>query len=146
MFIETSARLQTVLEEELKRDASITLSDYNILLLLVEAPDRRMRMRDLAARMIFSSSRLSYQIDTMARRGWIDRQRAIEDRRGSYAVLTPEGYDAFTSAARGHGACIEELFGSLITDDEAASLIATLSTLRDHLEHADEHHQRRVRQ
>ena len=139
-FIETGARLQTVLDEELKADAAITLSDYNILLMLTEAPGHRIRMRDLADRMVFSSSRLSYQIDTMTRRGWICRERATEDRRGSYAVLTAHGRAAFADAARGHGECIEALFGSVITDDEAATLIGIMDKIRDRLE--DNNHDR----
>ena len=134
LFVETSGRLHTVLDEELKSDAQITLSDFNILLTLAEAPEHRMRMRDLADAMVFSSSRLSYQIDTMQRRGWIRRERAAEDRRGSYAVLTAQGRRAFDDAARGHSASVEELFGSVVTDEEAATLIAVLDRLRKRME------------
>lgn len=128
-FIETSARLHTDLDDELRRDAGLTLADYSILVQLSEADGQRLRMRDLAARMAFSSSRLSYQIDSMVKRGWLTRERVSSDRRGSYAALTPLGRSAFRKAAVGHLACVQRMFFDRIDDDDAADLLRIMTKL-----------------
>lgn len=133
-YLETTTRLQTVLDDELRKCSGMSLSDYNILLLLQEAPGCRLRMRDLAERMIYSSSRLSYQVDTMVRRGWLCRERAGEDQRGSYAVLTDAGRAAFTAAAAEHLRCVEHLFFDALTPADGVALQGIMSRLARRLE------------
>lgn len=134
VFIETSIRLQTLLDEDLRAHSGMSLSDYQILLILRECPDHRARMRDLSRRMVFSTSRLSYQIDVMVRRGWLHRESAPEDRRGSYAVLTATGHDAFTAAAREHGAAVNRLFSTALSASADAALADLMTTLAHHLD------------
>ncbi|GAC68533.1 MarR family winged helix-turn-helix transcriptional regulator [Gordonia soli] len=133
VFIETSARLQTVLDDDLKASAGMSLADYQVLMLLHDAPNRRLRMRELSDRLVFSTSRLSYQIDTLVRRGWLCRERADEDRRGSYAVLTDEGATVFRSAVRDHGRCVRALFTDALTDDDGRALLDIMTRLSAHL-------------
>lgn len=128
-FIETSARLHAVLDDDLKGSSGMTLSDYSILLMLHEAPDGRLRMRELAERMVFSTSRLSYQIDTLTRQGWLCRERATEDRRGSYAVLTDDGRAAFAAAAREHSRCVSDLFVDALTAEDGKALYRIMNRL-----------------
>ncbi|MEO9328427.1 MarR family winged helix-turn-helix transcriptional regulator [Gordonia aurantiaca] len=137
VFIETAARLQTELDDDLRAKAGMTLADYSVLLILHESPDGRLRMRDLAARMIFSTSRLSYQVDGMCRRGWLCRERATEDRRGSYAVLTDEGRAVFRSAAADHARCVDDLFFSALTPADGRDLRAVMAKLAAHLAERD---------
>ena len=66
-FIETSAQIQTLLDEDLRRRHGIALADYQVLLLLSHAPQNRLRMGEIADAMVFSASRLSYQIDKLGR-------------------------------------------------------------------------------
>ena len=139
LFIETSTRLQTLLDDDLRTHCGMSLADYHILLLLHESPEHRMRMRDLSERMVFSTSRLSYQIDTMVRRGWLRRERASEDRRGSYAALTDEGASVFTAAAIDHGAAVDRLFSQALTTDDAISLGAMMSTLTANIDRQTHH-------
>lgn len=121
LFIENSARLQTELDRRLRAEG-MCLADYHVLLSLHEAPGRRLRMNEISRRMIFSASRLTYQVDVLRRRGWVRRETAAEDRRGSYAVLTDEGEAAFQKAAAAHGDDVDELFFAAVSDDDAAAL------------------------
>lgn len=139
VFIETSARLQTMLDDDLKAGAGMSLADYQVLMLLHDAPDRRLRMRDLSDRLVFSTSRLSYQIDTLVRRDWLCRERADEDRRGSYAVLTAAGASAFRTAARDHARCVDELFVDAISDADGRALLDIMTRLSDRLTDARAH-------
>lgn len=133
VFIETSARLATVLDDDLKNSAGMSLADYQLLMLLHDAPQRRLRMRELSDRLVFSTSRLSYQIDTLVRRGWLCREPADEDKRGSYAVLTDSGADAFRSAATDHARCVQDLFFDALSVEDGAVLLAVMTRLSDHL-------------
>ncbi|MFW0784527.1 MarR family transcriptional regulator [Gordonia sp. CPCC 206044] len=133
VFIETSARLQTVLDAELKASSDMTLADYQVLMLLHDAPGRRLRMRDLSEHLVFSTSRLSYQIDTLVRRNWLRREAADEDRRGSYAVLTPAGATAFRAAAHEHARCVETLFIDALSDADGVVLADIMTRLSGHL-------------
>ena len=95
-------------------------------------------MNELGRRMVFSASRLTYQIDTLCRRGWVRRENATEDRRGSYAVLTDEGNTAFEAAAAGHSADIDELFYSAVADDDDATVLANIMRrLADNLNNSE---------
>ncbi|AZG45069.1 MarR family winged helix-turn-helix transcriptional regulator [Gordonia insulae] len=143
VFIETSARLQTVLDDDLRASAGMSLADYQVLMLLHDAPGRRLRMRELSERLVFSTSRLSYQIDTLVRRDWLCRERADEDRRGSYAVLTPGGTDAFRAAARDHARCVSALFVDALTEEDGMALSDIMSRLSDHLTSEQAHGARR---
>lgn len=134
LFIETSARLTTELDEQLRRDAQLTLADFHVLLLLSEAPGRRLRMKEIAQRMVFSPSRLTYQVDQLCKRGWLRREQAAEDRRGSYAILTDEGRAAFAAAGRGHGALVHRLFYDAFSPADGGELATLMRRLADHLD------------
>ena len=98
-FIESSQLLMTQLEDDLRETSELTFADYHVLVLLSEAPRQRLRMGELAGKLIFSPSRLTYHIGTMERRGLVVREPCPEDRRGSEAVLTAAGLLALRDAA-----------------------------------------------
>ena len=75
-WIDASRRIQTATERQLKDDSGLTGDDYEVLVRLSEAPDRRLRMSDLADSVTNSPSRLSQRIDRMARDGEKVQQRA----------------------------------------------------------------------
>lgn len=134
LFIETSTRLHTILDEDLRSCCAMSLADYHILLILHECPDGRARMRELSSRMVFSTSRLSYQIDVMVRRGWLRRESVAEDRRGSYATLTDEGRSVFATAAQHHARSVDRLFTSAFDPEATADLAAAMISLTTHLD------------
>jgi DNA-binding MarR family transcriptional regulator len=89
-FITGSRRLYEQLDSELKAHG-LNHDDYGVLVALSESPDDRMRMSELADLSVESRSRLSHHIGRLEDRGLVERQSCPEDRRGSFAVLTPEG-------------------------------------------------------
>ncbi|MFI6435367.1 MarR family winged helix-turn-helix transcriptional regulator [Streptomyces sp. NPDC050759] len=93
-------------EAQLQRDAGLTQFGYGVLSRLSEAPARAMRMTDLASMAHGSQSRLSHQVASLERRGWVRRERAAEDGRGSVAVLTDAGYAKVAAIAPGHVAAV----------------------------------------
>ena len=121
VYFETTALLTARIEERLKHHGC-SLMDYQLLLLLYSAPEHRMRMGELAHRLIFSPSRLSYQIGVLGKRGWVERRRVECDGRGFEAVLTAEGLRAFRELRPAHARDVQELFFSALQDDDAARL------------------------
>ena len=94
--------LDEALDRQLQRDAGMPHTYYWILVTLADAPDRTLRMSDLARRLRFSQSRLTHAVTSMERRGWIRRERCPSDGRGFLAVLTPEGVRVLEESAPGH--------------------------------------------
>ena len=117
-YLEASLRLETRLGEDLRAHVGLTLIDYHLLLLLSEAPQHRLRMSELAERMVFSRSRITYQVNSMTKRGLVVREPAPGDRRGYRAVLTATGLETLRRAAPGHAASVRKLFFGNINDDE----------------------------
>ncbi|MEF3119989.1 MarR family winged helix-turn-helix transcriptional regulator [Kocuria flava] len=132
LFFETSARLTTEIETRLK-EHGCSLMDYQVLLLLREAPGHRLRMGELAQRLVFSPSRLSYQIGVLEKRGWVRRRRCTEDGRGLEAELTDGGLRAFRRLRPAHARDVEELFLSTLHDDDAERLRAVMERLAHRL-------------
>ncbi len=101
-LLHTAQGIEAALDRQLQRDVGISHSQYAVLAKLSESADRRLRMSELADRVSFSPSRLSHAVARMERAGWVRREPCADDRRGSWAVLTPEGFGVVRSAAPGH--------------------------------------------
>ena len=109
-FIEGSWALHTRLEDDLRSTTGLSMSDYHVLVALSEAPGHRARMGELAGRLVFSPSRLTYQVSTMVKRGLVVRQSCPDDRRGQEAVLTATGLAALREAAPLHLKTVRDSF------------------------------------
>jgi len=90
------------LDRELRREASLPTTYYEVLVRLSEAPERRLRMSDLAERSQSSRSHLSHTIDRLERAGWVRRETCPADRRGAFAVLTDTGLSVLEGTAPIH--------------------------------------------
>lgn len=128
-FIEASWLLQTRLEEDLRAAARLTMADYHVLVLLSEAPGHRLRMGELSDRLVFSPSRLTYQISTMEKRGLVARQTCPRDRRGNEAVLTSAGLAALRTAAPHHLGSVRARFVDDLDETEIQHLTAIFERL-----------------
>ncbi|MDO5049041.1 MAG: MarR family transcriptional regulator [Actinomycetaceae bacterium] len=122
IYIETTGRMQSEIDAVLHKGAGIAIADYNLLLLLTEAPERRLRFKELAQRMSFSKSRLSYQIRSLEKRGLISREAVEGDARGLDVQLTQEGMQTFKKAARLHEKHVQALMFDSISLQEAEVL------------------------
>jgi DNA-binding MarR family transcriptional regulator len=119
-WIAASLLLPDRLSRELQERADISLPDYEILVYLSEAPDRRLRMSELADRTLSSRSRLSHQVDRLSDAGLVDRQPCSDDRRGYFAVLTPRGWDFLVATAPMHVESVREHLVDALTPEEFA--------------------------
>ncbi|GAA1171353.1 MarR family transcriptional regulator [Nesterenkonia xinjiangensis] len=121
-FVETAATINVKMEKRLHATTGLRLTDYNLLLLLTEATGNQLRMGELAERMVFSPSRLSYQAKSLQARGLISRCADPTDRRGMTATLTEEGRRVFREASAVHAQHIRQIFHDSVDEDEAAAL------------------------
>ena len=117
-WIAASLLLPDRLSRDLQDEAGISLADYEILVHLSESPQRRLRMSELADLTLSSRSRLSHQIDRMSNAGLVDRQPCSEDRRGSFAVLTQDGYYFLVTTAPAHVASVRAHLVDVLTPEE----------------------------
>ncbi len=132
-YIEASLLLETRLDEDLRTAAGLSLMDYHVLLVLSESPEHRSRMGELAARMVFSPSRLTYQVKAMERRGWVLRQPSPDDKRVNYAVLTATGLEALRAADRHHVETVQRLFTDDLDEHELHVLARVFTRLQGRL-------------
>lgn len=120
------------LDRELQ-EHSLSLNDYEILVNLSEGPERRMRMSDLADATIQSRSRLSHQISRMEIKGLVMREGCPDDRRGTFAVLTDEGWATIQRVAPVHVSGVREHFVDRLTDDQLEELVDAYDPIVEHL-------------
>src|ERR687883_1240387 len=94
------------------------LAWYDVLLELNSAPDRRLRMTDLSARVVLSRERVSRVVDELEAAGLVRRERNAEDKRSFLALITPEGRARLRAAAPVYLAGIEEHYARHLSDEE----------------------------
>lgn len=131
VFFEASTRLQGILEVRLKKDSGITLSDYNILLTLFEAPDFQMRMGELADRVTFSPSRLTYLVTRLEKEGFVKKAPSDSDGRGYVARLTELGRSTTEQATAIHQETVRTLLLDDLTDSEIDRIVEAFERVDD---------------
>jgi DNA-binding MarR family transcriptional regulator len=117
-------QLDLALERELQQDAQISGPDYEILITLFEVPERKLRARELSARLTWEKSRLSHQVTRMVTRGLVERTECDTDGRGSWIGLTTKGRLATLGALRAHALTIRRLFFDVLDESELEVLRA----------------------
>jgi DNA-binding MarR family transcriptional regulator len=95
---------------------------YEILVSLSEAPDRTLRMSELAGVRGSSRSRLSHAVTRLEKAGWVMRRECPTDKRGSFAMLTDEGFAALEAAAPGHVTEVREKLFDRLTPEQIEQL------------------------
>jgi DNA-binding MarR family transcriptional regulator len=97
---------------------------------LSEVPGHRLRMGELATRLVFAPSRLTYQISSMVKRGLVRKQSCPEDGRGQEAVLTDRGMAELVAAAPKHLETVRDSFIDHLDDDELAVIGRVFTRIR----------------
>jgi DNA-binding MarR family transcriptional regulator len=123
-LVQMTSRLDARLNRELQQSSGVSLADYDVLVLLTEAPEGRLRMFELMEDLHWEQSRLSHHIARMQRRGLVAREECTTDRRGAFVVLTDAGRDAIEKAAPAH----VDLVRRLVFDGLSAEKVATLES------------------
>jgi DNA-binding MarR family transcriptional regulator len=121
--------LPAALDAQLQRDAGVTHFDYVVLAALSAAPDRTLRMSDLAARASSSLSRLSHAVAKLEGRGWVRREPHPKDGRATVAIMTEAGWEKIVATAPGH----VETVRSLVFDALSESQVHQLRRINDRL-------------
>jgi len=134
VYFETTARLLDRLEKRLKDQLGLTLSEYNMLLLLSEAPEGRMRMGQLASAIVFSPSRLTYQVKVLSERGLVRRVKCSEDGRSWQAELTDEGRAVFRRASIIHARGVKRLFTDAVSAEQLAMIHQVFGQVANNLD------------
>ena len=114
-----------LLTRQLDRDLhqfGLSINDYEILVVLSEAPGHRLRMTDLADATAQSRSRLSHQITRMEGSGLVRRDSCPGDKRGLFAVLTNTGLATIEQVAPHHVDGVHRHFISLLDDSQLSAL------------------------
>src|SRR4051795_4941711 len=129
-LVEAYAELHAALEADLLAGFGIDGGDYGVLVNLSEAPDQRLRMCDLAARLHLSPSGLTRRLDGLVKAGYVSRQPSDQDRRVTLAVLTDEGRAMLEAAAPVHVAGVRRHFVDHLTRTQLRQLGAAFEALR----------------
>ncbi|MEW2359220.1 MarR family transcriptional regulator [Spirillospora sp. NPDC029432] len=109
-YVDGSVRLNEIMDRDLKTRHGLSVSEYEILVRLSEAPDRRLRMAELAEHASQSRSRLSHTCSRLESKGLVRRDNCPNDKRGVFAHLTDEGYATLERAARDHVETVRNFF------------------------------------
>lgn len=110
------------LDAELRAQHGITLTGYEVLLFLEEAEGRRMRMTDLASRVLLTRSGITRSVDRLVKQGLVTRAAAETDGRGLYAELTDSGAELLEAAGRTHRAGIRREYLDHLSAAEQTTL------------------------
>jgi DNA-binding MarR family transcriptional regulator len=126
-FLRAHAAVVDRIERDLAaEEPDLPLTWYDVLVALVGAPDRRLRLRELANEVMLSRSGLTRLVDRLETAGLLRREPDPTDRRGAFAVLTEAGYEALRRTWPSYARGIQEHFGRHLSDDEAKVLARAL--------------------
>ncbi|MFF3445141.1 MarR family winged helix-turn-helix transcriptional regulator [Streptosporangium sp. NPDC002721] len=130
----TATRLLTDrLDRDLLAAADMPSTYYELLVLLSEAPERTLRMSELANWTNSKPSRISHAINKLEQKGWVRREPCADDRRGWLAVLTDDGLATLQAAAPPHVASVREHLIDLLTPEQVGHLEDISRVLLGHL-------------
>src|SRR5574340_258091 len=119
-YLDSTRLLFQALDRQLIRDADISFTDYELLVVLSEAPQRQLRMRDLADAMTTTRSGVTRAINRLVEAGWVRRVECEEDKRGTLAELTDEGAAKLACASPGHVAAVRANMFDLLSPRDVA--------------------------
>jgi DNA-binding MarR family transcriptional regulator len=121
-YMTANVEFSAHIDRQLRRDSGMPMAYYEILVRLSEAPDRRLRMSELAEQSQSSRSRLSHAVAALEKSGWVARSPVDADRRGWVAELTDEGFAALAAAAPGHVTAVREHLFDVLTPEQLEAL------------------------
>ena len=132
-YLDATRLLFQNLDKQLLRDSDISFTDFEILVLLSEAPDRRMRMRDLADASTTTRSGITRAVSRMENAGWVRRVECESDRRGAWAELTDVGYARLAEAGPRHRGAVRANIVDLLSPADIAPMTEAFARMRDRM-------------
>jgi len=128
-FLDAQAALLRQLESELVEKEDMTLAEFDVLIQLGMAPDRRLRMTELSERVRLSRSGLTRLVDRLVQAGLVKRGKCADDRRGTFAILTVIGGARLRHARPVHLRGVREHFGKRLSAAQLSALADALEPL-----------------
>ena len=121
-LLRAHATLTRSMDANLLAEHDLTINDYEVLLSLAHAPDRRLRRVDLAERVLLTQSGITRLLQGLESTGLVERDSCATDRRVVYALLTDQGYARLREASRTHLDDIRSLFAARFSQEELETL------------------------
>lgn len=118
-FLTAHANLIDTIDRELKAADRLPLNWYDVLIELFEAPEKRLRLHELAQKVVLSRSGITRLVDRLEAAGLLQREVARGDRRGAFATLTDRGKDAIKKSWLPYSKGIAKHFGAHVSEEEA---------------------------
>ena len=133
-LLQMTAQLNARMNRQLQNDYGLSLADYDVLVVLSEAPAGRLRVFEITDALAWEQSRVSHHLARMQRRGLIAREECAADARGAFVVLTETGRAAIERAAPAHVETVRELVFDGLSPDQLAALTAVTSRVLERLQ------------
>jgi DNA-binding MarR family transcriptional regulator len=114
-LLQLHAQLTAELARRLASESPLSYPDYEVLVVLTDRPDGRLRVFELAEALGWEKSRASHHLARMAERGLVKKIPCRTDRRGAFVTATARGRRHLQAAAPGHVAAVRELFVDRLT-------------------------------
>jgi DNA-binding MarR family transcriptional regulator len=130
-FLDVSRLTTEHMNRQLSEESGMSLPEYEILVALSEAPERRLRMSELADRVLSSRSRITHTVGRMEERGHVRRESCLDDGRGVLCVLTDAGFAVLEAAAPGHVESVRRAVFDPLSPDDVESLGIALRKVRE---------------
>jgi DNA-binding MarR family transcriptional regulator len=121
-YLDSTRLLMQALDRQLELDADLSLTDYELLVRLSEAPGGTLRMRELADATLATRSGVTRAVTRAEKAGWVRRVPCVEDGRGMNAELTDAGRVKLADSAPGHVGAVRENLLDLLTPEQLAQL------------------------
>ena len=129
-YLRANRELDVALDRDLQA-VGVSLSEYELLSMLSEADEGRLRMSALAALIVQSRSRVTHTAARLERRGWVRRSPAPEDGRGVLLQLTDQGRAAVERFARVHVESVRRHLVDILTPGQFRALGEAMQAVRD---------------
>ncbi|WP_433303650.1 MarR family winged helix-turn-helix transcriptional regulator [Actinoplanes sp. CA-030573] len=132
-LMEVSSLLQYAVDEHLRADGDLSYVQFQILARLVDAPEGRLRMTDLADGVVYSRSGLTYQAGLLEKRGMITRAPSPDDERSVMVTVTDAGRELVAHVLPGHVERVRQLLFEPMNRKDVAALGTVLGRVREHM-------------
>ncbi|GAB2635961.1 MarR family transcriptional regulator [Prescottella soli] len=132
-YLDATRLLLQELDRQLVSDAALPFGDYEILVLLSEAPEKRLRMSELADASTVSRSGITRAVARLAKAGQVRRVECESDKRGAWAELTDDGAARLAQAGPGHVAAVRANMLDLLSPRDIMVMTHRFSEMRQHL-------------
>jgi DNA-binding MarR family transcriptional regulator len=129
-YLDVMRLLMERLNRQLSEGSEVSLAEYEVLVQLSEASDRRLRMSELADRVVNSRSRLTHTVRRLEDRGMVAREECEDDRRGVRCLLLDAGFAVLEAAAPGHVEAVRTIVFDPLTDVDVAALGTAMRKVR----------------